>query len=178
MARILMIIAPKNFRDEELLVPKEVLESAGHEVKIASISRTTATGMLGARVTPEFAVHEVNADFFDAVIVVGGAGTQMLVENQDVIKLVHRIGEQNKLIGGICLGPMVLAKAGVLVDKQATVFRTKQSIDLLKLSGAAYKEQPLVVDGNVITADGPSSAGIFGKKIAEMLKNFDKVKSG
>ena len=36
MAKILMVTAPKNFRDEELFIPKEKFENAGHEVVIAS----------------------------------------------------------------------------------------------------------------------------------------------
>ncbi len=170
MAHILMIIAQNGFRDEELLVPKEIIEHAGHQVKIASLNRLTATGMLGATVHPDFAVHEVNPDFFDSVVVVGGAGTSMLVKNNDTIRIVREIAQKGKLVAGICLAPMVLAKAGVLVDRQATVFRTKESVAMLKANGALYKDQPLIVDENVVTADGPSSASIFGKKIVEMLK--------
>jgi protease I len=165
-----MVIAQKNFRDEELLIPKEILENAGHKVKIASLNRGSATGMLGAKVEAEFGVHEVNSDFFDAIVIVGGSGSPTLLESNDVIKLVRESAEKGKVIGAICLGPMVLAKAGVLVDKQATVFKTKEAIDLLKKNGAVYKEQPLVVDGKIITANGPAVADIFGKKIAEMLK--------
>ena len=168
--KILMIIAPKNFRDEELLIPKEVFESAGYDVKIASISRTAAVGMLGVKVTPDLAVHEANLDFFDAVVVVGGAGAPMLVENTDTIKLVRNGFESGKIIGGICLGQLVLAKASALVDKRATVFKTKQSLDAFRLNGAIFTEGPIVVDGNVVTADGPAAAEAFGRKILELLK--------
>lgn len=169
MAAILMIIAPKGFRDEELLVPKEVFEAAGHEVKIASISRTAATGMLGTKITPDFAAHEVNLDFFDCVIVVGGSGSPMLAQSADVITVVRKGFWEGKLIAGICLGPIVLARAGVLVGKQATIFRTSDAVTLLQSSGAAYKAESVVVDGNVITADGPAAAETFARKIVELL---------
>lgn len=169
MARVLMIIAQKNFRDEELLITREVLEHAGHKVKVASVTRMPADGMLGAKITPDFALHEVNADFYDAIVVVGGAGTASLLDTEAVM-LVRNMNEQGKLVAGICLGPIVLAKASALVDKKATVFKTKDAIAMLKNNGAIYKDEPLVVDGHIVTADGPQSAGIFGKKIAELLK--------
>lgn len=169
MARVLMIIAQKNFRDEELLITKEMLEHFGHDVKIASVTRMPAEGMLGAKVTPDFAFHEVNADFYDAVIVVGGAGTPSLLDTEAVM-LVRDMNERGKLVCGICLGPIVLANASALVDKKATVFKSKEGIAMLKNNGAVYRDELLVVDGQVVTAAGPQEAGIFGKKIAEMLK--------
>lgn len=39
MAKILMIIPPERFRDEELFVTKEELEKGGHSVVIASTKK-------------------------------------------------------------------------------------------------------------------------------------------
>jgi protease I len=47
MAKVLMIIAPERFRDEELFVTKEELEKAGHETVIASITTGTCPGSRG-----------------------------------------------------------------------------------------------------------------------------------
>ena len=43
--KIVMIIAPQNFRDEELFEPKQILTEKGAEVKVASASLETAGGM-------------------------------------------------------------------------------------------------------------------------------------
>ena len=51
--KILMVIAPDQFRDEELLTPKEVLTQSGATVVVASTQTGEAKGMLGARVTPD-----------------------------------------------------------------------------------------------------------------------------
>lgn len=174
MMRVLMIIAPKNFRDEELLIPKEILEHAGNDVKIASLTRVNATGMLGAVVKPDFAVHEINTDYFDAVVVVGGSGSPVLAESKEVLSVVRAMAEKEKLVAAICLAPIVLAKAGILVDKDATVYKTKESVTILREGGARYVEKPLVVDDNIITADGPASAEAFGKKIVELLGKKEK----
>jgi len=71
-----MVIAPENFRDEEYARPREILESAGYAVVVASRSRETARGMLGMRVQPELLLSEARAADYDAVVFVGGSGAQ------------------------------------------------------------------------------------------------------
>jgi len=170
MAKVLMIVAQSGFRDEELFVPKEILEKAGHEVKVASITRAKATGSKGAIITPDMAVYEANADFFDCIIVVGGPGSPALSENMELRQLIIDANKKNKMLCAICLGPLSLARAGVLVDKKATVFPDKGAIAVLRECGAVYKSEPVIKDGRIITADSPSSADHFGAEIANALK--------
>ncbi len=170
MAKVLMIIAQSGFRDEELIVPREVLEKEGHSVKVASQSRSKAKGSRGAVISPDMAAYEANPDFFDAVVVVGGPGSKGLSEDGSVLKLVMDAAERRKIVGAICLGPMTLAKAGVLSGKKATIFPERSAIGILRGNAAEYVAGDVVVDGNVITADGPMSAGKFGAGIAAMLK--------
>ncbi|MEM2954464.1 MAG: DJ-1/PfpI family protein [Candidatus Nanoarchaeia archaeon] len=171
--KVLLIIAQKGFRDEELFHTKEELEKEGIEVKIASINTTSAFGMLGAIIKPDVAVKNAILDEFDAIIVIGGSGSPDLANYEEVIDLVKKGFEKGKVIGAICLGPVVLAKAGVLKNKKATVWSSsayKQSIDILTKAGAKYSKNNLVVDGKIITASGPEWARNFGKEIARILK--------
>src|SRR3989338_6137887 len=155
MAQILMIIAQKDFRDEELLIPKGIFEAAGYGVKIASLSRAKATGMMGTVVHPDFGVGETNSGFYDAVIVVGGAGTPSLWNHAELDSLLGDSESTGKLVCAICLGPTVLAKAGLLNGIKATVFRTPDSLRILRDNKAIYANDPVVVDGNIVTAEGP-----------------------
>lgn len=164
-----MVIAPQGFRDEELFVPKEMLEHAGHSVKIASLTRSRATGSRGASVQPDMAIYEANADFFDSIIVVGGPGCPVLAENEDMARLIGRANSRKKVVGAICMGPLVLARAGVLNGKNATIFPDHGLIRAMKECGALYSLHHVVSDGNIITADGPDSAAVFAKTIVEML---------
>ena len=169
MAKVLMIIAQQGFRDEELLIPKEVLEREGHDVKVASLTRMKASGSKGALVQPDLAIHEANPDFFDAVAVVGGPGSPALSDSRPVIDFILKMSRSNKIVAGICLGPMTLAKAGLLSGKNATIWPERNAIMLLRETGSTYKKEPVVVDGTVVTADGPQSAGKFGAEIARLL---------
>ncbi len=170
MAKVLMVIAQDGFRDEELAVPREVLEREGHSVKVASITRAKAKGSRGAVVSPDMAAYEANPDFFDAVLVVGGPGSEALSEDRSVLRLVIEAAQRKKVVGAICMGPMTLAKAGVLSGRKATIFPERSAIGTLRLNAAEYVGGEVVVDGNVVTADGPLSAGKFGAQVAALLK--------
>jgi len=170
--RVLMIVAQKNFRDEELFHTKEELEKAGNEVKVASVSTATATGMLGAIVKPDLAVKDVKVEDFDALIIVGGSGSPELAKYPEVSNLIKSAASKGKVLGAICLGPVVLAKADVLKGKKATVWSSPaytESIEILKQYGAKYVKEGVVEDGKLITAAGPQWARDFGKAIAKAL---------
>ena len=170
--KVLFIIAQQNFRDEELETPKRILEENGVQTTIASITKNEAVGMLGARVQPDIAVRDTNPDDYDALIVVGGSGSPRLADYPEVLSIIRRFDEQKKLIAAICLAPTVLAKAGILNGVTVTVYPTDWSIATLQKYGANYTKEHVVVDGRIITADGPESAEEFGKKILEILEKL------
>ncbi len=170
MKKALMIIAPKNFRDEELLEPKKILEEAGVKVTVTSTQSGTAKGMLGAQVTIDATADKLDAANYDAVIVVGGSGSPIyLWNNSEVQRIVKAAYEQGKTTSAICLSPAVLAKAGIAKGKRMTVFPASNAVNELKKAGAILTDAQVEVDGNIITAIGPEAAREFGKQIKKAL---------
>jgi len=168
--KVLMIIAPKDFRDEEFREPKAVLEEKGVKVTVASTATGAAKGMFGMQVIPDTTVDKVNPAEFDAVVVVGGSGSQTyLWNNLQVHKIVQGLHQQGGLVAAICISPVVLAKAGLLEGKKVTVFRTATTLNELKKVGALISDAPVMVDGKIITGKGPEAAREFGQKIAESV---------
>jgi len=162
-----MIISQDNFRDEELLESKAALEKAGIEVKVASVSLNIAKGSRGAEVKPDITFSSINIKDFDAVIFVGGAGAIRYWDDPLAHKLVKDAINSNRIVGAICIGPVTLAKAGILAGKRATVFPS--GIEQLKAAGAIYTAGKVEKDGNIITASGPDAAEAFGEEIAKAL---------
>jgi protease I len=167
MKKAVMIIAENNFRDEELFEPKEILQNAGIEVKVASTNLNPAKGALGASVKPDLLVSKIKPGDFDALIFVGGGGASQYWSDPLAHKLAKEALSLNKVIGAICIAPVTLAKAGLLKGKKATVFSSEAG--QLKAAGAIYTGKNLEKDGNIITASGPFAAKEFGEEIKKAL---------
>lgn len=165
--KVLMIIAPKDFRDEELKEPKQVLEARGAEVRVASTSVKEAIGMLGFRVKPDLALEDVKIADYDAVVFVGGSGASRYWTDQAAHEMARNAAAEGKVLGAICIAPVTLANAGVLKGKNSTVWPSEK--DKLTKQGAKYTGNPVEVDGRIVTADGPTSARAFGEALVKAL---------
>jgi len=168
--KALLIIAPENFKDEEYVVPKEVFEDFGITVETASTIDEDCTGKLGLTVTPDLTIASANPLKYDAIVVVGGAGSHdFLWDDDDTLDLVKNAYDAGKVVAAICISPAVLAYAGVLEGREATVFETPETIDALIDGGAKHVKGDVVADGNIVTANGPKAAQEFAEKIVELL---------
>ncbi|MDD5772772.1 MAG: DJ-1/PfpI family protein [bacterium] len=165
--KILIIIAPSDFRDEEYQKPRELFEKAGVKITVASSSLNISKGMMGLEVKPDILIENVKVNEFDAVIFIGGVGAQGYWDNKTAHKIVQEAIKQNKILGAICLAPVILAKAGVLKDKRATCFGTAKN--KITEYGGKYIGSLVEIDGNIITANGPLASETFAKDIIEVI---------
>ncbi|MBI4652661.1 DJ-1/PfpI family protein [Candidatus Kuenenbacteria bacterium] len=171
--QVLLIIAFDGYQDKEYEDTRVELESSGVKIMLASNSKGMAHGSLGGSINVNLLISEVKADQYDAIIFIGGPGAAVAFQkNSEAHRLAKEAISQNKILAAICIGPTILAKAGVLKNKKATVWSSlmdKSPIEILKQNGAEYVDQNVVVDGKIITANGPSAAKDFGKTIVKKL---------
>ena len=170
---IVMIIAFRDFRDAEYFVPKEILEEAGAEVKTVSNQKGIAIGADGGEVEVDLLINELNPAEFDGVVFIGGPGAIQYLDNENSYKVAQETVSQNKILASICVSPVILAKAGVLSGKRATVWSSpldKSPVRILEKNEAIYQEKSVVVDGKIVTANGPAAAEEFAKAIITALK--------
>jgi len=168
---VLMVIAPRDFRDEEFKIPFEYLKNLGHKVTVASTDTIKAIGMLDLEVKPDLKLEAVDTLAYDAMILVGGTGSVIYWDNKTVHQLAKYFARPPKLLAAICLAPVTLARAGVLKDKEATVYKDRETLAELKKGGAQYREKDVVVCGNIITASGPQAAEKFAQAIGQALQS-------
>jgi protease I len=166
--KAVLIIAYNNFRDEEFLEPKKVLESAGVDVSVASSSLGTAKGMLGATADPDMLIDDINVSDYDAVVFIGGSGSSEYFDNPVAHSIAQEAAESGKLLAAICIAPSTLANAGLLAGKKATSYSSEEGN--LRSKGAMFTGSGVESDGNIITADGPSSAEQFGQALLDALE--------
>ncbi len=167
MKQVVMVIAPTVFRDEEYAEPRAVLESRGAAVVTASTHPGTCIGKLGMEARAEIDVAKASARPWDAVVFVGGGGSEVFFDDPVAHALARSAAEAGSIVGAICIAPSTLARAGLLDGRRATAFPSQR--DDLVAHGATCTDEPVTVDGRIITANGPEAATAFGEAVAEAL---------
>ncbi|MBI4147825.1 DJ-1/PfpI family protein [Candidatus Woesearchaeota archaeon] len=176
MAKILFIIAPKNFRDEELLEPIKALQT-NNTISICSFIKGQCTGSLGAMIAADITPKEALARIteYHAVIFVGGTGSS-IYHNDAVAHEIARKAAANpkQVLAAICWAVVTLAKAGVLAGKQMTgwVSPTGEEKKIFTAGKAKFQDKDVVVDGHIVTANGPHAAHEFGMEIKKLLESL------
>jgi protease I len=162
--KVLIVVAPEKFRDEEFTVPAAALQKAGIGYDIASKKRGLCTGMLGTKVNATLSFEEVDPKSYDGILIVGGGGAQVHLWDDDLLgEMVKCFYASAKVVAAICLAPVVLARAGILKGKKATYFNSPVSFREMKAGGAVLIDKAVVADSRIITANGPAAAAEFAE---------------
>lgn len=164
--RVIMIIAPENFRDEEYFHTREAIEKKGATVEVASLKSKAISGIDHTEVKVDKLVNEVDEEY-DAIVFIGGGGAKVYFDNEDVLSLVNSYYEKGKVVAAICIAPLILGYAGILNDKKATCWDGSHAE--LSGFGAEFTGEAVTVDGKLVTGNGPKAAYEFGEAVADAL---------
>ncbi len=170
--RVAIIIAFRDFRDEEYFIPRQILEGARAEIKTVSTSLGEAVGSLGGEAKVDILLNDLKIEDYNAVLFIGGPGAAKYIDDPQAHQIAQKVGEKDIILGAICIAPAILAKAGVLSGKKATVWSNpmeKSAIKILKEEGVKYQSEPVIIDGKIVTANGPAAAKSFAEAIIEVL---------
>ena len=152
--KVIMIRAPQYYCDEELFHIRAALAKKNIGLVVASTTTAEALGeRLGVKIKPDITIHEVDIKEFVGIVIGSGTGCkESLWQNENLREIVKLAYAQNKFVAAGCNAPVVLARAGILKERRATVFSNNENIMELKNAAAVYKNEPVVVDGNIITS--------------------------
>ena len=173
-ARALISLAD-GVEDIECVTLIDVLRRAEVEVVVASIEgRRMITCARGTRLTADTMLVDVLAQDFDLIVLPGGMpGAQRLAEHEPLAEKVREQAKAGKQFAAICAAPAVaLQQYGVLKQRRMTCYPAFSD----RLSGCTFVDQPVVVDGNCITSQGPGTAMEFALTLVEQLSGKAKRK--
>lgn len=166
--RNVAVILAEGFEEIEALTVVDIMRRAGEHCDMVSIKEKEVIGAHNIKVLADVIISD-EIKKYDLIVLPGGMpGSINLKENVKVIELVKYFNDENKLIGAICAAPIVLAKAGIIKNKNITSYPGFEE----ELSEANYiTEEKVVVDNNIITSRGPATAIEFSYKLLELLGN-------
>ena len=170
--KILIAVPQTGYHDKELALTISVFDHNKAEYEFASGQPGNAKGTLGGRVHVPLTFEDVILHCegeFDALAILGGHGGQAHFWNsKDLIELVKIFRIHRKVIGAISTSPVVLARAGILKKRPATVINGPPIRELLK-ADVKFEDKPVVFLDRIVTARTPADAKRFAELIIEYI---------
>src|ERR1051326_6772126 len=155
------------YEDLELWYPKLRLEEAGYATCLAGLELKVFRGKNGYPAAAEALLSEVKSADFLGLLVPGGFMPDKLRREPRVLSLAREFFEQGKLVAFICYGGWIPISAKILRGKRVT--GSLGIKDDRENAGGIWVNEPVVVDGNLISSRTPRDLAPFAKAMAEFL---------
>ncbi len=158
----------------------DLLRRAGINVVTAGLDGNPVRASRGVMLVPDTELDTALERNYDMVVLPGGAeGANNLKNDTRVNELLKAMADSGRFTAAICAAPKVLAASGVLDGRQATCY--PGHIDRDNPQQIRLSDDPVVVDGKVITSRGPGTAMDFALTLIETLAGKakrDEVEAG
>ena len=153
----------------EFIAPLDIMRRANLEVDLISANnKDFITSSHNVKIIADKKINEVNNILdYDAIVIPGGMpGSTLLRDNKKIIEFYQTMYNSGKLVAAICAAPIVLSAAGITDDKEVTSYPGFDK----EINYKNYNsDKAVVIDKNVITAQGPAVAILFGYEIVNYL---------
>jgi len=163
---VLVYLPPQLFSGEEFEPTLRQLSAAGLQTRIASSDSAVAVSMDQVLVKPDITLGEAQVADYDGLVLIGGSGAALGWGDSLLQARCREFAESGRVVAAIGIAPITLARAGILKGRQATVFRERAAISILREAGAKYRFKQLVADRNIVTAASAEQARAFGQAVA------------
>ena len=164
----ILLITYDKCDDSEVLYPYLRMLEEGCEVDVASLEKRTIHAKYWYTIDATLLPEEIDADKYDGLILPGGTAPEKLRQNEYILNAVKTIMNAGKPVCSICHGQQILISTGLLKNRTATCYPGIRD-DLIN-AGANYKNEPVVVDGNLVTSRRPEDLPYFMREFVKLLK--------
>ncbi len=171
------ILATDGFEQVELMEPKKGLEEAGAMVTVLSLEPGEIKGWnlkeWGKTVKVDGLVKDAKPDQFDALVLPGGVmNPDKLRMDSSAVTFVRTFAQTGKTVAAICHAPWMLIEAELARGKTITSWPSLRTD--LKNAGAHWVDDPVAIDGNLITSRKPDDIPGFTQAIVEAVSRAGK----
>lgn len=162
------ILVADMYQELEFWYPYLRLKEEGAEVLAVGPEAKEYKSKLGYPAKADLGAKDVRSPDFQGVVIPGGYAPDYLRRSPELVRFVKDMAEAGKPVAAICHGPWMLCSARVVKGKRVTSFFAIR--DDLENAGAIWVDEPVVVDGNIITSRMPQDLPLFLKAVIEALR--------
>lgn len=166
-----LLLIAEGSEELEAVTTIDLLRRAGIHTTVAGLVNGPVTASRGVVLQPDTGLADIMDNIFDIIILPGGVGgAERLETDKRVISLLQQQNAANRWIAAICAAPRILVEADVLSNRRATAFPSQ-----LEAKGVEPVNEPVMVDGNLITSRGPGTAIDFALQIIASITGEAKA---
>lgn len=165
--RVAVLVADL-YQELEFWYPYLRLQEEGAEVVAVGPEAKEYKSKLGYPARAELGAKDVRAQDFQAVVIPGGYAPDYLRRSPELVRFVREMAEAGKPVAAICHGPWMLCSARVVRGRRVTSVPAIR--DDLENAGAIWVDEPVVVDGNLITSRVPADLPLFVRALLQALR--------
>src|SRR5262245_58935912 len=163
-----LFLVADGFEDLQLFWPYYRLREEGVSVTVAAANdNQQATGLHGYRIEPDMPIPELNPSEYDILVIAGGRAPERLRLREEAVDVTRTFVEDGSIVAAIGHGPQLLLSAGALDGKSLTCDPWIR--DDIRIAAGAYRDEGVVVDGNLITARGNDDLPEFCEQVVAAL---------
>ena len=164
MACRAVILTERGFQDEELIYCYYRLLEDGYTVNVASPTGDVVYGKFGVPARVDRVIEDLQVEDYDVVVLPGGfEAPDRLRMRKDVQDFVREMFERGKLVAAICHATSILISAGIVKGRRVTGYDSIWP-DIVN-AGGIHVDEPVVMDGNLITSPHYRNNGAFMKAV-------------
>ncbi len=170
---MIYVFLAEGFEEVEALTPVDMLRRCELDVITVGVGGEAVLGSHNIPILANVTDSEIVLnDNVDMIVLPGGMpGTLNLEKNPNVQAAIDFCMKNNKYIGAICAAPSILGHKGLLDSKKATCYTGFES----QLGNAVVSEDPVCVDGNIITSRGAGTAMQFSFELVKALTSEERA---
>ncbi|GGE43973.1 glutamine amidotransferase [Pullulanibacillus camelliae] len=168
LGRVAMLTTDQ-VEDIEFFYPYYRFIEEGYEVDVITPKGGVLKAYREMELKSTMALIDANPLDYKLLFIPGGLAPTALKEIAEAVSFVKSYAEQGNLIGAVCHGPQLLATAGLIKGRKMTSWH--EVANEIREAGATYLDEPLVEDGQYITARKPGDLPIEMSRIIERLSN-------
>ena len=147
---------------------------AGYKLDVCILEGTPVKGFLGTTLPPNkdqkiIDIKKANVEDYEMLVLPGGVKAMEKVrQNKDIINFISMFDNKEKVIACICSGAQLLISAKVVKGRNISGYYSMKD-DLIN-AGANYKDEPAVIDKNIVTTAHYKDMGPWMEAALKLVK--------
>ena len=161
MSKKALILTGNLVQDHEFIYPYYRVQEDGYKVDVAVRDKKQVNGIIGAKIIPTKDIPELKVEDYDLLILPGGAkAMEYMRQDMDILKFISDFNSSGKTIASICHAAQLLISSKIVKGRKISGYYSIK--DDTNNSGAVYKDETYVVDGNIVTTAHYIKILVFG----------------